>query len=143
MRVLLDENLPLDLAKSLPGHEVTTVHALGWDGIKNGALLDQAAGRIDAFVTMDANLQFQQRLRGRPFGVVVIHARSNRLADLLPLAGAVSVESDPAVDNDATCRRRGWRWRAGSRPLNFRKVLHSVVAWSLVPVRGFEPRSRG
>jgi hypothetical protein len=38
---------------------------------------------------MDANLEFQQRLQGRPFGVVVIHAKSNRLADLLPLAGAV------------------------------------------------------
>lgn len=64
MRVLLDENLPLDVAKSLPGHEVTTVHALGWDGLQNGALLDRAAGRC-AFVTMDANLKFQQRLQGR------------------------------------------------------------------------------
>ncbi len=89
MRVLLDENLPLDLAKALPGHNVTTVQALGWAGLPNGELLSRAAGTTDAFVTMDANLEFQQRLEGRPFGVLVIHAPSNRLADLLPLVGAI------------------------------------------------------
>jgi hypothetical protein len=30
---------------------------------------------------MDSNLQFQQRLEGLPFGVIVIHARSNRMAE--------------------------------------------------------------
>jgi hypothetical protein len=38
VRVLLDENLPLDLTKSLTGHEVFTVQGLGWAGTKNGAL---------------------------------------------------------------------------------------------------------
>jgi predicted nuclease of predicted toxin-antitoxin system len=89
VRVLLDENLPRDLVRALPGHDVVTVHGLGWAGLRNGELLARAAGHVDAFITMDANIEFQQRLAGRPFGVVVIHARSNRVADLLPLADLV------------------------------------------------------
>jgi hypothetical protein len=36
VRVLLDENLPHDLAQALPEHEVVTVQGLGWSGLKNG-----------------------------------------------------------------------------------------------------------
>ena len=38
---------------------------------------------------MDANLIFQQRMTGLSFGVVIIHARSNRMADLLPVVPLV------------------------------------------------------
>lgn len=48
MRVLLDENVPVDLALELGGHEVATVIGLGWEGIKNGELLRRAGGRFDA-----------------------------------------------------------------------------------------------
>ena len=85
MRVLLDENLPHALALLLVGHAVLTVQGCGWAGLTNGVLLREAQGRIDAFLTMDANLEYQQHLIGRPFGVVVLHARSNRLADLRSL----------------------------------------------------------
>ena len=60
MRVLLDENLPHDLVEALIGHAVTTVHGRGWAGTTNGALLARARGSIDAFVTMDGNLEHQQ-----------------------------------------------------------------------------------
>jgi predicted nuclease of predicted toxin-antitoxin system len=43
MRILLDENLPLDLARDLLGHDVQTVVGLGWEGAKNGELLRRAA----------------------------------------------------------------------------------------------------
>lgn len=89
MRVLLDEHLPRDLVPVLAGHEVVTVQGLGWAGLKNGDLLRQAAGHIDAFITMDSNLQLQQRLEGLAFGVVVIHVRSNRVAELLPVMDLV------------------------------------------------------
>ena len=71
MRVLLDENLPLDLASELLGHDVQTVVGLGWEGVKNGELLHRAAGHFDALITMDRNLEFQQPLAQQPFGVVV------------------------------------------------------------------------
>lgn len=85
MRVLLDENLPHAMAPLLVGHDVLTVQGCGWAGLKNGVLLREANGRIDAFVTMDANLEYQQRLVGMPFGVAVLHARSSRLTDMYPI----------------------------------------------------------
>ena len=33
-------------------------------------------------MTMDQSLRFQQNLRGRPFGIIVVKARTNRLADI-------------------------------------------------------------
>ena len=85
MRVPLDENLPHDLIAALAGHTVSTVQGLGWAGTKNGALLKRASGVTDAFLTMDGKLQHQQDLSVLPFGVVVVRARSNRVADLLML----------------------------------------------------------
>jgi predicted nuclease of predicted toxin-antitoxin system len=85
MRVLLDECLPRRLKSLLVGHEVMTVPEAGWAGKKNGELLRVAAGKVDAFITVDSNLAYQQHLVGLPFVVVVVTARSNRLADLLPV----------------------------------------------------------
>jgi hypothetical protein len=55
--------------KALAGHSVSTVRDHGWAGTKNGALLKRASGAIDAFVTMDTNLEHQQNLSVFPFGV--------------------------------------------------------------------------
>jgi predicted nuclease of predicted toxin-antitoxin system len=85
VRVLLDENLPRDLASELPGHDIDTIIGLGWGGIKNGELLRRCEGRFDVLLTMDSSIEFQQRVSNRPFGVIVIRARSSRMADLLPL----------------------------------------------------------
>jgi predicted nuclease of predicted toxin-antitoxin system len=85
VRVLLDENLPHDLAAALTGHAVSTVQGLGWAGIKNSALLKRAGDVCDVFITMDASIQRQQKLASLPFGVVIIRAASNRMKDLLPL----------------------------------------------------------
>ena len=84
MRILLDENFPVDFAKLFTGYEVVTVHSLGWSGIKNGDLLRSAPSVCDVFVTLDRNLEFQQNIKALPFGVLVVRARSNRVADLIP-----------------------------------------------------------
>ena len=42
-------------------------------------------GDFDVLVTVDKRLPQQQNITNRPFGVVVLRARSNRLSDLLPL----------------------------------------------------------
>ena len=39
MKVLLDEGVPEPVARSLRGHEVTSVIAAGWESVKNGILL--------------------------------------------------------------------------------------------------------
>ena len=89
MRVLLDEQLPRQLAPYLVGHDVRTVRQQSWAGLKNGALLSaaEAAGFV-VVVTGDQNLQFQQNLTNRKLGVVVLCAASNALEDLLPLVPA-------------------------------------------------------
>jgi hypothetical protein len=73
---------------------VTTVAGLGWEGILNGELLARAAGRFDALVTMDRNLQFQQPLGRQPFGVVLVGAPSNRMRHLRPLVPALLAALD-------------------------------------------------
>jgi predicted nuclease of predicted toxin-antitoxin system len=85
MRVLLDENVPVDLAGLLGDHAVETVSGLGWSGVKNGELLHRMHARFDALVTMDSNLPQQQNLAAQPFGVVLVKASSNRMPDLQPL----------------------------------------------------------
>ena len=86
MRVLLDEQLPRQLAPYLIGHDVRTVQQESWKGLQNGALLGVAeAAGFTVLVTGDQNLQFQQNLAKRKLGVVVLCAVSNALEDLLPL----------------------------------------------------------
>lgn len=63
-------------------HEVKTARQMGWETIKNGELLALASREFDVFVTVDRNLSFQQRLPAFDVAVVVIAAKSNRLADL-------------------------------------------------------------
>ena len=89
MRILLDENIPIDFAVELSGHEVDTVVGVGWAGIANGKLLARASRGYDAFVTMDRNIEYQQNVPALPFGVLVVRAPSNRLIHLRPLAPAI------------------------------------------------------
>ena len=89
MRVLLDECLPRGIKRYLREQDVKTVPEAGWTGMKNGELLRIAAGNVEAFVTIDSNLAYQQTVTGRPFGVVVLGARSNRPGDLIPLVADI------------------------------------------------------
>jgi hypothetical protein len=85
VKLLLDECIDRRLAKDLGGHDVRTVPQMGWAGIKNGALLTLAEDEFDVFITVDRNLSFQQNLPKFNIAVIVLHATSNRLADLKPL----------------------------------------------------------
>jgi hypothetical protein len=58
---------------------------MGWGDLDDGPLLDAMAGRFDVLVTVDKNLPKQQRLSHRPFAVIVLRAKTNRLDELLPL----------------------------------------------------------
>ena len=86
MKLLLDECIDRRLAHELEAHDVKTVPQVGWAGIKNGELLTLAEKEFDVFITVDRNLSFQQNLPKHNIAVLVLHAPSNRLADLRPLA---------------------------------------------------------
>jgi predicted nuclease of predicted toxin-antitoxin system len=83
--VLLDGCVPSRLADELPAHEVKTAPEVGWADLDDGPLLNAMAHRFDALVTVDKSLPKQQRTDNRPLAVIVLRAKTNRLADLLPL----------------------------------------------------------
>lgn len=85
MRVFLDECVDWRLGREIFGHEVKTARQMGWTTIKNGELLALAATSFDVFITVDRNLSFQQNLSACRIAILVLCARTNRLADLQPL----------------------------------------------------------
>jgi hypothetical protein len=89
MRVLLDECVPKRLRTELTAHAVRTVAEMGWSGIRNGQLLQKAAADFDCFLTVDRNLQFQQRIDTLPLAVLVVQAPDNRLETLRPVMAEV------------------------------------------------------
>ena len=89
MRILLDENIPVDFARELHGHEISTVVGLGWSGVLNGELMRLAGESYDVFVTLDRNIEFQQNIPILPFAVIYVRAASNRMVHLRPLASAI------------------------------------------------------
>jgi predicted nuclease of predicted toxin-antitoxin system len=89
VRLLLDECIDRRLARELIGYEVKTVPQMGWAGIKDGQLLVLAEAKFDVFITVDRNLSFQQNLPQFGIAVIVLHAFSNRLADLKSLVPGI------------------------------------------------------
>lgn len=70
--ILLDEQLPRQLAPLLAGHEVRSVHQEGSSG-------------FDAFLTADRNLEFQLNLRSIQLRIVVVAVPAITLPTLAPL----------------------------------------------------------
>ena len=59
---------------------------MGWGGIQNGKLLALAAGSsFDVFKTVDRNLEHQQNLSTRKFGLVVVVVPDNNIKHFRPI----------------------------------------------------------
>ena len=87
MRLLLDENMPKRLKQDFPEHEVFTVRDKGWNGIKNGELLQLMLDeRFDALLTFDKNLQHQQNFAKYTLTVFVLSATINQYKVLTALS---------------------------------------------------------
>lgn len=102
MKVFLDECVDRRLSRDIVGHEVQTARQLGWTTIENGVLLSLASDHFDVFITVDRNLSFQQNLGALPIAVIVLHAKSNRLADLKPLVPGLLTVIETAAPGMAT-----------------------------------------
>lgn len=90
MRILLDECMPKRLSHDFVGVDVSTVSDEGWLGRRNGDLLrSMAEAGFTHLVTVDRNLAFQQNVAVAGVAVIVMHARTNRIADLRPLVPRV------------------------------------------------------
>jgi hypothetical protein len=96
VRILLDECVDWRLSRSIVGHEVKSARQMGWTAVRNGELLALASDQFDVFVTADRNLSFQQNTGALRIAVVVLRARTDRLADLLPLVPNLLAAIGPA-----------------------------------------------
>lgn len=86
MRLLIDECIDERLRLRFPGHDCQTARFAGMAGLKNGRLLEAAeAAGFDVLITVDQNIPEQQNLAGWKSAIVILHGRTNRLRDLVPL----------------------------------------------------------
>ena len=91
MRLLLDENLPKKLKLDFPEHEIFTVRDRGWNGIKNGKLLElMVANGFHSLLTFDKNLQYQQNFQRYTLTVFVLNASANTYGVLTQLSNKVN-----------------------------------------------------
>lgn len=58
---------------------------MGWTSFGNGELIRRAAVELDALLTADQNIEFQQNVKALPLAIVILVAHSNRLESLEPL----------------------------------------------------------
>lgn len=86
MKILLDENLPAKLKLDFGAdHTAFTVRDMEWLGKRNGELLGLMNTKgLDAFVTIDKNLKYQQNLDRFSVRLYVLNAPNNRLDTLQP-----------------------------------------------------------
>lgn len=90
MRLLLDENLPKRLKTDFEEHEIYTVRDKGWNGLKNGQLLQlMIENGFHAFLTFDKNLQHQQNFQKYTITVFVLSALNNTYVELTRLSPKV------------------------------------------------------
>ncbi len=86
MKLLLDENLPKRLKLDFDAHTVFTVRDMGWNGKKNGELLQlMVENGFDALLTFDKNLQHQQNFKTYSLPVIVLWAEKNTYSALRSL----------------------------------------------------------
>lgn len=89
MRLLLDENLPRGLKLDLPGHDVSTVADVGWNGATDAELLHLAGDQFDALLTADRSLEFQQNVAQARVGILVLMVPDTRLQTVRRLVPAI------------------------------------------------------
>jgi hypothetical protein len=112
VKILLDENLDRRLRTNLGAHEVFTTSYMGWEGLKNGALLSAAeSAGIEVLLTGDQTLRFEQNMiRRKLAGVALSSVEWRILRDHLPRILAAIDKSTPgsfqAVDCGKFSRRR-------------------------------------
>lgn len=112
MKVLLDENLDHRLRQHLGSHEVFTASFQGWDGLKNGELLEAAEGdSFEVLVTGDQTLSYEQNLTRRRLAVVALSSVEWRiikdhLPEILRAVNAATPGSFQAVKCGAFSRKR-------------------------------------
>jgi hypothetical protein len=107
MKVLIDEDLPVDLRLHISGHEVFTVRYQRWNGLKNGKLLKVAEeSAFDVLLTGDQGLNHQQNPKIRQIAIVALSLQElpDLLANLDAIHAAIARASTGSFER-VSCRR--------------------------------------
>ena len=71
---------------------------MGWSGVKNGELLKLVEKSFDIFITSDKNLRYQQNLKDRNFGIILLP--SNQIPVIERLIPAIEEAIDRIGSHD-------------------------------------------
>ena len=83
MKILLDEQLHVDLKPSLSFFNVFEPRDFAWDGLKNGELREKMnENDFKFFITADKKLPFQQNLNKINFTVILLDTPTLKWVDL-------------------------------------------------------------
>jgi len=84
MKILLDECVTKHLKSYLTEYHVFTVREMQWGGIKNGRLLALCAEhRFDILLTIDKNLQYQQKVEKYELTILILDSLSSKVEELV------------------------------------------------------------
>jgi hypothetical protein len=71
LKILFDQNVPRPLVRFLVAHDVKRATELGWDELKNGALLAAAeSAGFDVLLSGDKTIRHEQNMAARKIGSV-------------------------------------------------------------------------
>lgn len=86
MKILIDECLPRRLKTLLKPAATFTVQDMGWGGEVNGSLISLAINSgFTVFITVDKNLQHQNRLAKYEMAMIVLDISRNKFEFIEPL----------------------------------------------------------
>jgi predicted nuclease of predicted toxin-antitoxin system len=108
MRILIDECVDPRVKQLFPGHQVSTVHELGWAALEDPALLKIANDRFDVFLTIDQGIEFQQNVSKLGLAVVIVHVSKNQFRNYAANPGEIlqAIETArPGQISHVYCRR--------------------------------------
>ena len=78
MRLLLDENIGIEVQKMLFEYETKRLRDMGWLGKKNGELMKLISeNNFDIFISTDKNLPYQQNLSKLTYGLWILDTPRN------------------------------------------------------------------
>ena len=87
MKLLLDENLPKRLKQDFPENDVHTVREMGWNGLRDAALMSEASkAGFRVLLTFDKNIRYQQNFSKSSIAVFILLARNNTYLELTKLS---------------------------------------------------------
>jgi hypothetical protein len=79
VRVLLDQNVPVQLRYALATHDVQTAYERGWAALLNGELISAAeAAGFELLITCDSGMRHQQNWTERTIRLLVLSTNNWR-----------------------------------------------------------------